>query len=223
MRISSREVTSSEAAPTQAEPAPRRRAPAAPAGRRIDAEHGSRYHRAMAGDHIDGIMQAWQRERPDLDWSHQEVYFRIARINYLAEQALDRCSRANNLDGGQYSVLAALRRAGAPYRLTPTDLSRTTFCTSGAMTKRIDRLEHAGLVVRTPDQNDRRGVLVELTPRGLDVVDATTSAAAAVTFDVMGKLSCSERETISAILRRLEHRLAGEADVPTATADSNQG
>ncbi len=174
----------------------------------------------MVHDHIDGIMQAWQRERPDLDWSHQEVYFRVARISYLAEQALDRCSRANKLDRGQYSVLAALRRAGAPYRLTPTDLSRTTFCTSGAMTKRIDRLERAGLVVRTPDQNDRRGVLVELTARGLEVVDTTTTAAAAVTFEVMGKLSCAERRTISAILRRLERRLAGEEDAATDAGDA---
>jgi DNA-binding MarR family transcriptional regulator len=174
----------------------------------------------MVHDHIDAIMQAWRRERPDLNWSHQEVYFRIARITYLAEQALDRCSRANKLDRGQYSVLAALRRAGAPYRLTPTDLSRTTFCTSGAMTKRLDRLERAGLVVRTPDQNDRRGVLVELTARGLEVVDTTTTAAAAVTFEVMGKLSCAERETISAILRQLEHRLAGNEDGPPNHTDS---
>lgn len=177
----------------------------------------------MTGDHIDEIMQAWQRERPDLDWSHQEAYFRIARIHYLATLALDRCSRANNLDGGQYSVLAALRRAGAPYRLTPTDLSRTTFCTSGAMTKRLDRLERAGLVVRTPDQNDRRGVLVELTTRGLEVVDQTTSAAAAVTFEVMGKLTCTEREAICTILRQLEHRLAREADAPAEAADAQAG
>ncbi|HEY7293728.1 MAG TPA: MarR family transcriptional regulator [Dehalococcoidia bacterium] len=158
-------------------------------------------------------MQAWQRERPDLDWSHQEAYFRIARVTNLTTRALDRCSRAQGLDEGQYGVLAALRRAGAPYRLGPTELSRTTFCTSGAMTKRIDRLERAGLVVRTPDESDRRGVLVELTARGLEVVDAATAAAAAVTYEIMGKLTAAERETICGILRRLEHRMDGERPV----------
>ncbi len=155
-------------------------------------------------------MHAWQRERRDLDWSHQEAYFRIARIDHLAKQALDRCSRANGLDEGQYGVLAALRRAGAPYRLTPTELSRTTFCTSGAMTKRIDRLERAALVARTPDESDRRGILVELTGRGLEVVDAATTAAVAATYEMMGKLTDAERETVCAILRLLERRLEGE-------------
>ncbi|HLZ72037.1 MAG TPA: MarR family transcriptional regulator [Dehalococcoidia bacterium] len=161
----------------------------------------------MQRDHVDAIMDAWRRERPDLDWSHQEVYFRMARITHLATRALDRCSRANGLDESQYGVLAALRRAGAPYRLTPTELSRTTFCTSGAMTKRIDRLERAGLVVRAPDESDRRGILVELTARGLEVVDAATEAAAATTYALMDKLTDAERETVCAILRRLDRRL----------------
>lgn len=102
-----------------------------------------------------------------------------------------------------FDVLATLRRHGEPFRLTPTALSRATMLTTGAMTNRLDRLESAGFVAREPDPNDRRGVLVALTPEGRELVDRALEARFAVAEEAVAGLSAAERAALEPILASL--------------------
>ena len=119
-------------------------------------------------DAVDRITDQWRHERPDLDPAPMGVIGRISRIGALVQRELDQVFAEHDLTGADFDVLATLRRAGAPYRLTPGELSRSTMVTTGGMTKRLDRLEATGMIRREPDPHDRRGKLIALTAKGRD-------------------------------------------------------
>ena len=121
-------------------------------------------------DEVDRLVADWKRERPDLDLSPLEVLSRITRIARHLDIA--RRSAFADLDTGGFDVLAALRRSGEPYQLSPGQLLQETMVTSGTMTNRLDRLEELSLITRKPDPNDGRGSLVTLTKSGMRAVDA---------------------------------------------------
>lgn len=180
-----------------------------------------RYDGGVQKDDVDVLVETWARQRPDIDLTRFEACARLVRAGNLAGRAIDRAGVPFGLDRGLFTVLAALRRAGPPYCLTPSELSRSTIVTSGAVTKRVDRLEAAGLVARSTDPSDRRGVLVTLTPAGLEAVDVAASAYFAVSHGIMGALTPDERETLALLLRKL---LAGfEAEAVEAEADARSG
>jgi DNA-binding MarR family transcriptional regulator len=117
-------------------------------------------------DEVDRLVTAWRRERPDLDVEPLEVLSRISRLARHLDRARRTAFAEHNLEPWEFDVLTALRRAGAPYQLSPGQLLTQTLVTSGTMTNRIDRLAGKGLVQRLPDPGDRRGVLVRLTESG---------------------------------------------------------
>jgi DNA-binding MarR family transcriptional regulator len=122
-------------------------------------------------DHVARIQQAWARERPDLDVRPQGVIGRLHRLaGHLTEQ-LQLVYRRYGLGEGEFDVLAALRRAGEPFERAPGELASFTMVTTGAMTKRIDRLERDGLVTRRPSTSDGRGRVVALTDAGRELID----------------------------------------------------
>jgi DNA-binding MarR family transcriptional regulator len=157
----------------------------------------------MPEDEIDRIVSQWNRVRPDLDVSATQVLQRITRLSLLEEASFAPVFAGHGLTWGEYVVLAALRRAGPPYRMNPTALYGSVILSSGGMTKRLDRLEKAGLVERLPDPTDRRGRLVALTDRGLDVVDAAVIDHLANEEALLGVLSAGERRLLSDLLRKL--------------------
>ena len=132
------------------------------------AGDGSRF----AHDEVDRLVEAWQRERPDLDVSPLEVLSRVSRLARHLDRARAAAFSQHDLESWEFDVLAALRRAGEPYELSPGQLLTRTLVTSGTMTNRIDRLETRDLVTRRPDPADRRGVVVSLTVDGRAHVDA---------------------------------------------------
>ncbi|WP_433533258.1 MarR family winged helix-turn-helix transcriptional regulator [Micromonospora sp. CA-263727] len=122
-------------------------------------------------DHVARIQQAWARERPDLDVSPQGVIGRLHRLaGHLTEQ-LRVVYRRYGLGEGEFDVLATLRRAGEPFERAPGELAAFTMVTTGAMTKRLDRLERDGLVTRRPSTSDGRARVVALTGAGRDLID----------------------------------------------------
>lgn len=123
-------------------------------------------------DEVDALVAAWRRERPDLVSTPMHVWSRIHRLAHYLDVARRRAYAAHNLETWEFDVLAALRRAGAPYRATPGQLLRETHVTSGTMTNRVDRLVVRGLVTRDQAPDDKRVVLVQLTDKGKDAVDA---------------------------------------------------
>jgi DNA-binding MarR family transcriptional regulator len=157
----------------------------------------------MPQDEIDHIVDQWNRVRPDLDVSPTHVLQRITRLSLLQGVSFARVFGRHGLTWGEYLVLAALRRAGPPYRMNPTALYGALILSSGGMTKRLDRLERAGLVERLPDPVDRRGRLVALTDKGRELADRAVVDHLANEEDLLGALSAAERGELSDLLRKL--------------------
>ena len=154
-------------------------------------------------DEVDELVEAWARERSDLDLAPVEVFSRIGRLARHLDLARKDAFATSDIDSWEFDVLAALRRAGDPYELSPGKLIRETLVTSGTMTNRVDRLTHRGLVERLPDPNDRRGVLVRLTPEGKTAVDSAFEALLEAEHALMPDLDDTEREKLADLLRRL--------------------
>lgn len=157
----------------------------------------------MSIDDVDRIVDAWQRERPDLEIEPLHVLSRISRLAKHHDRIRSAAFGQHGLDGWEFDVLAALRRAGDPYELSPGQLVAETLVTSGTMTTRVDRLIERGLVQRRPDPRDRRGVLVQLTPSGRDVVDGALSTLLTHEQGLVAALSAKERTALAGMLRRL--------------------
>ncbi|TPM98108.1 MarR family transcriptional regulator [Mesorhizobium sp. B2-1-3A] len=149
-------------------------------------------------------VEQWKRERPDLDVSPMAVLGRLNEASSLiARDRLAPLFARFGLQAGEFDVLATLRRSGAPYALTPTALYEATMVTSGAMTNRLDRLEKAGLIVRGPHPNDRRGIVVRLTGKGLALIDEALTAHVANEHEILAGLSDAEREMLARLLGKL--------------------
>lgn len=157
----------------------------------------------MDRDYVDIILEQWSRERPDLDASPMGVIGRISRVSRVLEREIEQVWASYGLSRGGFDVLAALRRSGPPYRLSPTELYNSLLISSGAMTNRVDRLEERKLVSRIPDPMDRRGVLVALTPKGKQLIDKVTAAHLENEQVLLQPLTQREREQIAALLRKL--------------------
>lgn len=154
-------------------------------------------------DEVDDLVEAWARERPDLDLGPVEVFSRISRLSRHLDLARRQAFAAHGIESWEFDVLAALRRAGAPYELSPGRLLRETLVTSGTMTNRVDRLVARGFVDRLPDPNDRRGVLVRLTASGKAAVDGAFEALLTEEAALVADLPAAERERLGALLREL--------------------
>src|SRR5690554_884016 len=160
-------------------------------------------------DEVDRIVAAWQRERPDLDVSPLTVLSRVTRLARHLDLARRGAFARSGLESWEFDVLAALRRAGPPYRLSPGALLTQTLVTSGTMTNRIDRMVSHGLVNREPPPDDRRGVLVRLTDEGLARVDAAMTEFLAVEESLLGGLDPAQRDTLADLLRIVVRQFDG--------------
>jgi DNA-binding MarR family transcriptional regulator len=154
-------------------------------------------------DGVDLILEQWQRERPELDHTPIGIVGRISRLARELEARLEPVYRDHGLEPGWHDILATLRRHGAPFRLRPTDLTNASMLTSSGTTKRLDKLEEAGLIARGPDPDDRRAILITLTPAGKDLIDGVTAAHLANEASLLEGLSAAEREDLAALLRKL--------------------
>ena len=155
------------------------------------------------GDEVDEIVEAWRRERADLDLAPVEVFSRIGRLSRLLDKARREAFSAHRIETWEFDVLSALRRAGKPYQLTPGALLRQTMVTSGTMTNRVDRLADRGFVERSPDPSDRRGVLVRLTAGGKRTVDGAFETLLAGERELLADLSGEDRTQLAILLKRL--------------------
>lgn len=158
---------------------------------------------AQERDEVDALVAAWRRERPDLDVSPLHVLSRVTRLAHHLDRARSAAFAAHDLEAWEFDVLAALRRSGEPYRLTPGQLVRATLVTSGTMTNRIDRLSARGLVGREEHPEDRRGVLVRLTDDGRARVDAALADLMQAESSLLDPLAPADRDQLASALRRL--------------------
>lgn len=152
---------------------------------------------------MDRLIEAWKRERPELDVAPMGVLSRVSRLARHLDLARRQAFADQELESWEFDVLSALRRSGEPYQLTPGRLLRETLVTSGTMTNRVDRLANRGLVERLPDPSDRRGVLVRLTSDGRTRVDAAIDSLLERERALLTGLSDNESAHLADMLRTL--------------------
>jgi DNA-binding MarR family transcriptional regulator len=153
-------------------------------------------------DRVAQIQAEWARQRPDVDVSPQGVIGRLHRLaGHLTEQLVV-VYRRHGLGEGEFDVLATLRRSGPPFSRAPGELAAHTMVTTGAMSKRLDRLERDGLVRRTRDDGDGRGRVVSLTDAGRRVVDAAFADHMANEARLLADLDPADRAALEGILTR---------------------
>ncbi|WP_441260380.1 MarR family winged helix-turn-helix transcriptional regulator [Bradyrhizobium sp. 521_C7_N1_3] len=155
----------------------------------------------MKRDAIDKFTGEWAREWPDLDVSHLETVGRIWRISEHLRRRFELWLQPHGLNWETFDVIVSLRRRGAPHRMRPTELSEACLLTSGAMTNRLDRVERAGLIVRRPAPDDRRSVLVELTPKGIALADQVIQPHFAAARQLLECLDDRQQQTLAHLLR----------------------
>ena len=149
------------------------------------------------------IVEQWKTERPDLDASPMHVIGRVSRLAAEIDPLLAPVFVARGLGDGEFDVLATLRRSGKPYEMSPGDLGASMMVTSGAVTKRVDRLERAGFVTRKVSEVDARARLIRLTGSGRKVVDTTIVDHVANEERLLAGLTASERKVLATLLRKL--------------------
>ena len=161
---------------------------------------------AMVGtqdDEVDALVAAWAHERDDLDLGPVAIFSRIHRLARHLDLARREAFAARDLESWEFDVLAALRRAGAPYELSPGRLLRETLVTSGTMTNRVDRLAGRGFVERHPDPDDRRGVIVRLTDEGRTAVDEAFEGLLSAEAVLLADLPARDQRRLADLLRSL--------------------
>lgn len=157
----------------------------------------------MAQDEVDRIIAAWEAQRSDLDFEPLAVFSRVARLARHLEIARRKAFASSGIEAWEFDVLSALRRAGAPFEVTPGRLMEETLVSSGTMTNRIDRLVSKGLVSREADENDRRVVQVRLTQEGKSAVDTAMAALLEFEREALSPLSGSDVAALESNLRAL--------------------
>ncbi|MGW5204740.1 MarR family winged helix-turn-helix transcriptional regulator [Streptomyces griseoincarnatus] len=154
-------------------------------------------------DPVDAIIEQWARVRPDLDTAGMEVFGRVYRLARAMGDRHERVYAPFGISRGEFDVLATLRRAGEPYTLSPRQLSATLMLTTGGMTGRLDRLERAGLLRRSPDPHDRRGLQVTLTEEGLRLIDEAVVAGVTEQSRALAALGPERSALLADLLRDL--------------------
>lgn len=154
-------------------------------------------------DLVDLVISQWSAECPNQDFAAMTVVTRVFRMNAFATRNVNRSFRRYNLHQGEFDVLATLYRTGAPHAMNPQKLVEALLLTSGAMTNRLDRLEQAGLLVRNPNPDDRRGVIVSLTTEGLRVIKLVLKDYLKDLNELLDPLSAAERKQLAGLLKKL--------------------
>lgn len=158
---------------------------------------------SLNDDHVDAVLEQWHAERPDLDVTPMAVIGRLSIASRLVDSHLARTFAAHDLDAASFDVLATLRRAGPPYQLSPTQLTRAAMVTTGAVSQRLDRLQARGLVTRTPSASDGRGVQVTLTPAGREAIDRALPDHLATEQRLLAALDPDQRDALAGGLQQL--------------------
>src|SRR6476619_3649334 len=157
----------------------------------------------MSQDTTDRVLSGWEETRPDLSVGALQVTARLSRIGPLLARRQEEVFDRFSLSRGEVGALSALRISGPPYRSSPTRLAKGLMLSSAGVTSRIDRLERRGLVRRLADPNDRRGVMIELTDAGLEIVDAAVAANTISERQLLDRLDQGEVAALEEILRKL--------------------
>lgn len=175
-----------------------------PPGKRADNLFGD--PEDLLTDRAERAKRQWQREMPEVAEELTPMVL-LGRLNEAAQlMSRDYLAPAYaeiGLKTGEFDVLATLVRSGPPYKLSPTELYRSTMMSSGGMTARVDKLEKAGLVDRCPHPEDRRALSVCLNEKGLKLVKDMIPGYVKVQAEAIDGLTENEQEQLAGLLQKL--------------------
>lgn len=174
-----------------------------PASENLAAGKAIPYTREVPQDWTDHLLEEWKALRPGLALDAYQVTARLSRIAQHIARHQEEAFGRFGLNRGEVGVLSALRIAGPPNQLSPTRLFKGLMLSSAGITSRLDRLEQRGLVRRTRDPDDRRGVLVELTDAGTKILDEAVIANTATERELLAGLDTGEIENLTALLKKV--------------------
>lgn len=163
---------------------------------------------------IDAIVEQWHRERPDLDPEPMRLFGAIAQAHLLTTPYMNSVLEQYGLVRGTFDVLSALRRAGPPYSLTPKQLAESLLLSGAGMTNRLDRLESLHLIARLPEPNDRRSLKIQLTQKGVKLVDEIIPRFVEAQRRLVLRLGTTETELLLGLLDRLSAALLDDIGSP---------
>jgi DNA-binding MarR family transcriptional regulator len=152
---------------------------------------------------FDIIIEQWQKERPDLDPAPIRLFGIIAQVHALTTPYMNRALARHKLTRASFDVLSALRRAGPPYALTPKRLAESLMLSGAGMTSRLDTLETMNLIARLPEPNDRRSLQIQLTQRGIKLIDDVIPEVLKAQWALVADFGESETRDLIALLSRL--------------------
>ncbi len=161
------------------------------------------FNNNLSMDHVDKIINQWRQERRQLNTKPMATIGRVMRLSIVFGREMEKTFKSFGLNFASFDVLATLRRAGEPYALSPGDLIESTMVTSGTMTNRIDQLAKNGLVKRLQSKYDKRSVLISLTEKGFDVIDAAIGKHVETQEKLTSMLTKKEQESLDKILRKM--------------------
>jgi DNA-binding MarR family transcriptional regulator len=157
----------------------------------------------LGADRVGRIVARWRDIRPDLDPTPMLVIARIARLATLTDELLRPPFEAAGLTSGDFDLIAALRRQDPPHAASPGELALAMLVTTGATTKRIDRLERQGYVTRRPADGDGRGRVVTLTVAGVRLADDLIASHLANEASILRSLTPTEQDDLAGLLGAL--------------------
>ena len=170
-----------------------------------------------ARDEVDAIIAQWNRERPGMPTEAMAIFGRLFRVARLLGDAMEMTYQVHGIGRGEFDVLAALRRAGDPFQLSPGRLASTLMLSTGGMTGRLDRLERSGLITRSPAPRDRRALIIGLTARGRELLEAALVAGVELEEQYLAALDEGTRAELDRALVALLAQPPPSGRVPAST------
>lgn len=168
-------------------------------------------------DAVARILQQWAEQRPDLDVTAMSILGRLARSHMLVQKQLNQVFAEFDLSCWEFDVLATLRRAGAPYRLSPTALFSSLMLSSGTMTRQLQQLETRGFIQRLSNPADARSMLVQLSETGLVLIEQAIAAHVGNQHRILEGLAEADwkqlDQSLSKLLSSLEQKFPRQSSV----------
>jgi DNA-binding MarR family transcriptional regulator len=157
----------------------------------------------LENDRVGAGMLRWRREFPEIDCSGKAVVGRVLHLHEVLLTAVNRSLAKHRLKYPSFAVLATLRVEGVPYRMSPKALLDSLILTSGGLSNLLRRLEKAGHIRRMADEQDGRGVIVELTEQGRCLVEPAMRDHAKTERRLVAALSKTEQRAAANALGRM--------------------
>ena len=146
----------------------------------------------------------------------------MVKITKYLDRLTERTVGIFGINTGEFRLLLLIHRQAPGTRLSAGALAERLNLSSSAMTNRLDRLEERGLVARERDPDDRRSVLVSITPRGEDVVGQAVDQQAKKESEFLGALKPEEQRRLNTLLRSLILEIEDRGELASLHGSADQ-